>query len=206
MCKRPSIVYIHGFNSSPASFKAQQVRKAWQQLELPEEDLQVPALHHHPHRAIAQLQEIIESLGQPVLVGSSLGGYYATYLAQRYLLKALLINPAVRPHRLFDNFATEQVNLYTGEQWLLTESHLHGLAALEVPSPCDPQRFSVWLQTGDETLDYWLAEQYYCNCSVNVQQGGFHGFENFIEHLPALFSYAGVTPSVLQKLDLSAFE
>ena len=206
MRNSPSVVYIHGFNSSSASLKAQQLRHAWLQLGLPEEQLLIPELHHHPERAVAQLQAAIEQLEQPVLVGSSLGGYYATYLAQQHHLKALLINPAVRPHHLFDGFFTEQENLYSGERWQLTESHLHGLAALEVAPPEDAERFCIWLQSGDETLDYCLAEQYYHGCSVHVEQGGDHGFQRFAEHFPELFAFVGVDASILQKLDLSAFE
>lgn len=206
MRKSPSVVYIHGFNSSPASLKAQQLRRAWLQLGLPVEQLQIPELHHHPERAIAQLQELIRQLQQPVLIGSSLGGYYATYLAQQHHLKALLINPAVRPQHLFDGFLAEQENLYTGERWLLTDAHLQTLAALEVAPPNDAERFCVWLQTGDETLNYCLAEQYYEGCSVHIEQGGDHGFQRFAEHLPALFAFVGLSSSALQSLDFSAFE
>ena len=78
MCKSPSVVYIHGFNSSPASFKAQHVRKAWLQLGLPEENLAIPKLHHHPEQAIKQLQKTIAQLERPVLLAISLGGFYAT--------------------------------------------------------------------------------------------------------------------------------
>lgn len=206
MRKSPSVVYIHGFNSSPASLKAQQLRRAWLQLGLPVEQLQIPELHHHPERAIAQLQELIRQLQQPVLIGSSLGGYYATYLAQQHHLKALLINPAVRPQHLFDGFLAEQENLYTGERWLLTDAHLQTLAALEVAPPNDAERFCVWLQTGDETLNYCLAEQYYEGCSVHIEQGGDHGFQRFAEHLPALFAFVGLSSPALQSLDFSAFE
>lgn len=206
MRNSPSVVYIHGFNSSPTSFKAQLLRKAWSQLGLPEQQLLIPELHHHPERAIAQLQAAIQQLDQPLLVSSSLGGYYATYLAQALHLKALLVNPAVRPHHLFDQFSAEQENLYTGEHWRLSESHLHALAALEVAPPNDAQRFLVWLQTGDETLNYCLAEQYYQGCTVRIEQGGNHGFQHFSRHLPALFAFAGLDASVLQTLDLSAFE
>lgn len=206
MSNSPSVVYIHGFNSSPASLKAQQLRKAWLQLGFPETHLLIPQLHHQPQRAIEQLHGAIAALEQPVLIGSSLGGYYATYLAQQHHLKALLINPAVRPHHLFDGFFTEQENLYTGERWLLTQGHLEALAALEVAAPADPARFQIWLQTGDETLDYCLAEQYYAGCSLHIEQGGDHGFQGFSEHLPALFAFVGVDSSLLQTLDLSAFE
>ncbi|MCK9534538.1 MAG: esterase [Pseudomonas sp.] len=206
MRNSPSVVYIHGFNSSPASCKAQQLRRAWLQLGLSEEQLLIPELHHHPERAIAQLQNAIAQLDQPVLIGSSLGGFYATYLAEQHHLKALLINPAVGPQHLFDGFFAEQENLYSGECWQLTESHLQGLAELVVAPPNDAQRFCVWLQTGDETLDYCLAEQYYRGCSVLIEQGGDHGFQRFTEHLPALFAFIGVDSSVLQSLNLSALE
>ena len=78
--------------------------------------------------------------------------------------------------------------------------------ALPISPPRDAQRFCVWLQTGDETLDYCLAEQYYAGCSVHIEEGGDHGFQRFSEHLPALFAFVGLTPSALQSLDLSAFE
>lgn len=206
MPSSPAVVYIHGFNSSPASFKAQRLRRAWLQLGLPEEHLLIPKLHHHPKQALAQLQEAIAQLGQPVLIGSSLGGFYATYLAEQYHLKALLINPAVAPQHLFDGFSAEQENLYSGERWQLTDSHLQSLAALEVAAPADAQRFCVWLQSGDETLDYCLAEQYYHGCAVQIEQGGDHDFQRFTEHLPALFTFVGVAPSALQSLNLSALE
>ncbi len=82
-----SILYIHGFNSSPLSKKARQLEAVMQALGLAER-LRVPALHHHPRQAIAQLEAAIAELGTPLLVGSSLGGYYATYLAERHGLKA----------------------------------------------------------------------------------------------------------------------
>ena len=104
-----SILYIHGLNSSPASRKAQQLLAAMQRIGL-QAQLRMPALHHHPRQAIAQLDELIAELGQPVLVGSSLGGYYATHLAARHGLKALLINPAVLPHERFDGYLGEQTN------------------------------------------------------------------------------------------------
>ncbi len=87
-----SILYIHGFNSSPLSAKARQLQAVMQHLGLIDR-LRLPALHHHPRQAIEQLEGCIAELDAPLLVGSSLGGYYATYLAERHGLKALLINP-----------------------------------------------------------------------------------------------------------------
>ncbi len=70
-----------------------------------------------------------------------------------------------------------QQNLYTGEQWQLTKDHIQALAELEVPAPQDPQQFQVWLQTGDETLDYRRAEQFYRACALRIQAGGDHSFQ-----------------------------
>ena len=90
-----TILYLHGLNSSPTSLKASLLVRAIAQMGLADR-LRVPALHHHPRQAIAQLERLILELDRPLLVGSSLGGYYATHLAERHGLRALLINPAVR--------------------------------------------------------------------------------------------------------------
>ncbi|WP_440091606.1 YqiA/YcfP family alpha/beta fold hydrolase [Pseudomonas syringae] len=198
----PALLYIHGLNSSAQSKKACQLIALMKSLGLADR-LQVPELHHHPRQAMLQLESAIEALSRPLLVGSSLGGYYATHLAQRHGLKAVLINPAVNPHQLFDGFLGVQQNLYTGEQWQLTEDHIQALAELEVPAPQDPQQFQVWLQTGDETLDYRRAEQFYRACALRIQPGGDHSFQGFAERLPALLSFAGFAPDLLQGIDLS---
>ena len=75
-----TILYLHGLNSSPTSLKASLLVRAIAQMGLADR-LRVPALHHHPRQAIAQLERLILELDRPLLVGSSLGGYYATYLA-----------------------------------------------------------------------------------------------------------------------------
>ena len=198
-----SILYIHGFNSSPLSKKATQLIALMDALGLAGQ-LRVPALHHHPREAMAQLEAAIAELGRPLLVGSSLGGYYATHLAERHGLKALLVNPAVSPHRMFDGHLGTQKNLYTDETWELTHDHVTALAELEVPAPQDPQRYQVWLQTGDETLDYRSAQRYYRACALRIQAGGDHSFQGFAGQLPALLSFAGIGADVYQAIDFTA--
>ena len=198
-----SILYIHGFNSAPTSKKACQLVAVMERMGLSEQ-LRVPALHHHPREAIGQLEQAIAELGQPLLVGSSLGGYYATHLAERHGLKALLVNPAVSPHRMFDGYLGTQKNLYTDETWELTHDHVAALAELEVPAPQDAQRFQVWLQTGDETLDYRLAQQYYRACALRIQAGGDHGYQGFAQQLPALLCFAGIGADQFQSFDFSS--
>lgn len=199
-----SILYIHGLNSAPSSMKASQLQAVMAQIGLSGQ-LRVPALHHHPRQAVAQLEADLAELGRPLLVGSSLGGYYATHLAERHGLKALLINPAVNPHQLFDGYLGTQTNHYTGETWELTHDHVTALAELEVPAPVDAARYQVWLQTGDETLDYRRAERFYRACALRIEAGGDHSFQGFALHLPALLAYAGIDPQTYQSLDFSVF-
>ena len=198
----PSLLYLHGFNSSPASKKARQLVRACERLGIAEQ-LRVPALHHHPRLAIAQCEQAIAELGAPLLIGSSLGGYYATHLAERHGLKALLINPAVLPHTRFDGYLGAQQNLYSGETWQLTHEHIQALAELEVAPPQDPQRFQVWLQTGDETLDYRQAQAWYRACALRIQPGGDHSYQGFSQQLPALFAFAGFDSSLWRDHDFS---
>jgi uncharacterized protein len=197
-----SILYIHGMNSSPASLKARVLCAAMQRLGLAAQ-LQVPALAHEPQVAIQQLEAAVAQLGRPLLVGSSLGGYYATHLAEQYGLKALLINPAVRPQLLYEAHLGAQQNYYSGEIWQLTMAHVAALARLEVPPPQDPARYQVWLQTADETLDYRAAEHYYRACSLRIQAGGEHGFRGFTACLPALLAFAGIAPALWRDADFS---
>lgn len=198
----PTLLYIHGLNSSPLSQKASQLSNVFQQLGWSEQ-LRVPALHHHPRQAIAQLEEAIAELGRPVLVGSSLGGYYATHLAERHGLQALLINPAVNPHRLFAGHLGTQQNHYSGETWELTLDHVAALGELEVPAPADSARYQVWLQTADETLDYRHAQSFYRGCALRIQAGGDHGFQGFAARLPALLAFAGFASSQWRDFDFS---
>lgn len=198
----PTFLYLHGFNSSPASQKASQLVRACQRLGIAER-LRVPALHHHPRQAIAQCERAIAELGAPLLIGSSLGGYYATYLAERHGLKAVLVNPAVQPHLRFDGHLGPQRNLYSGETWQLTLEHIQALAALEAAPPRDPHRIQVWLQTADETLDYRQAEAWYRACALHIQPGGDHGYQGFAARLPALFAFAGLAPERWRDHDFS---
>ena len=198
----PSILYIHGLNSSPTSTKASQLLRVAEHCGIARQ-LRVPALHHHPRQAMAQLQAAVAELGRPLLVGSSLGGFYATYLAEQHGLDALLINPAVRPHRLFGGKEELQTNYYTGETWLLTHDHVAALAELEMPEPRDAKRYRVWLQTADETLDYRQAEVFYAGCRLDIQEGGDHSYQGFARRIPEILTLAGFDPALWADFDFS---
>ena len=184
-----SLVYIHGFNSSPDSDKARQTR-AWLAENRPDVDFICPFLSPFPDVAMAQLEAAIADLfGTLYFVGSSMGGFYATYLAAKYQSRAVLINPAVRPWLGRDYLLGDQANYHTGEVHCIEQAHLDQLQGFEVEPIIQAKDFLVLLQTGDEVLDYRLAEKKYANCQLVVEPGGDHGFVGFEKHLPAIIEF-----------------
>ncbi len=184
------IVYLHGFNSSPLSSKACQLRDYLSELGR-EDEYYGPALSNSPREAMAQVESmLLDSPAVPItLVGSSLGGFYVTYLAEKYDWKAVLVNPAVHVHALLRPALGPQTNWYTGEQWVLTEDHLAELAALDVAQITRPERYLLLLQTGDEVLDYRDAVSYYAGARHIIEVGGDHGFVDFSRHLSTILDF-----------------
>lgn len=183
------IVYLHGFNSSPASGKAKQLGEYMAGLGRMA-DYYCPALANSPREAIAQVEAALARAAGPVtLIGSSLGGFYATYLAEKHGWKAVLVNPAVHAHRLLRSALGPQTNWHTGEKWELTEGHLAELAALDVPAITLPERYLLLAQTGDEVLDYRDAVAYYAGATQIVEDGGDHGFAGFERHFQTLLDF-----------------
>src|SRR5687768_2381785 len=119
------LLYIHGFNSSALSHKAGLMKRRMAELGRSDE-FQCPELPHRPAQAIALLEGRLEKIDpdRVALMGSSLGGYYATWLAERYGVRAVLVNPAVRPYELLAQALGRQKNLYTGAEYELTQAHL----------------------------------------------------------------------------------
>lgn len=188
----PLIIYIHGFNSSPASEKAQDFARFCSTS--PDYTLAVPALSHDPERAIAQLETLIDDAGGNihVLVGSSLGGYYATWLAEKYGCRAALVNPAVSPAKtLGEEFLGLQKNLYTGEEYEFTREYALYLDTLDVNPLQRAENYLLLAQTGDSVLDYRQAVTRYAGSLQVVQQGGSHRFDGFAGVVPAILEFAG---------------
>lgn len=182
------ILYLHGFNSSPTSLKARRLADALAIRGLGDR-IFCPALSHVPDEAIAQAEAIIESQpGSLTLVGSSLGGFYATFLAERHGLRAALINPLVALPLLSDSFIGEHLNLYTGERFNFTAEHVEQLWALET-ARVTPESYLLLVETGDEVLDYRQAVARYAGCRQRVFEGGDHSFTHFAEWLPELLEY-----------------
>lgn len=181
------LIYIHGFNSAPASAKAQLLKARLEMLGRGPEFL-APALPHSPAQAAALLDALATRHPGAALVGSSLGGYYATYLAEKHDLRAVLLNPAVRPYDLLAGYLGPQQNLYTGERYEVTMQHIGELRALEVDR-VTPARYLLIVTTGDEVLDYSAAVARYRGCRQTVIEGGDHGLSDFENYIDAVLAF-----------------
>ncbi|MEO8410661.1 MAG: YqiA/YcfP family alpha/beta fold hydrolase, partial [Propionivibrio sp.] len=171
----PGILYLHGFCSSPQSQKARLLAAAMQERGL-QERFFCPALSHTPRAAIAQAEAILAAEGPELtLVGSSLGGYYATWLAEKHDRRAVLINPAVVAPVSLDLFVGTQTNLYTGETFEFTVEDVKQLRMFEA-TRITPERYLLLVETGDELLDYRAAVARYAGCRQMVFAGGDHSF------------------------------
>ena len=192
---KKNILHIHGFNSSPLSLKAEQSRK-YLAKNFPNVGFYCPQLATTPAKAITQLEQLIEKQGsntQWYLIGSSLGGYFASYLSTKYNCSAVLVNPAITPYELLHDYIGEQVNPYTEEVYQVTEDHIQQLKALEQTAPeidgKEKNNYLVMVQTGDEVLNYQQAVEKYQHCRLIIQEGGDHSFINFDNCLPIISNF-----------------
>lgn len=127
----------------------------------------------------------------PVLIGSSLGGYYATWLAETFGLRAAVVNPSVRPYELLMRYLGDNANLHTDEHYELGAEHVDQLRDLEVEIR-RPEALMYLVQTGDETLDYREAVEKYTGCTGIIEAGGSHGFDDFENRIPAILEFLGL--------------
>ena len=186
----PRLLYLHGFCSSPASWKARLLHEHLAAIGQAEAFV-CPFLPPVPRRAIAEAEALLAEDVPTTLVGSSLGAYYATWLAEKYALRAVLINPAVSAPVLLGGLVGRHVNFHTGEPFEFTREHAEQLAAFAVPR-VSPARYLLLVETGDEVLDYRQAVERYAGCRQVVVDGGEHGLRSFPEHLPQLFEFCGL--------------
>lgn len=191
------LIYIHGFNSSPESYKASLLRSYADKISMPD-ILEVPALSFDPVVAMDQLLKIVnaykthQGLRPLCFIGSSLGGYYATWLAEKFDSRVVLVNPVVDPFELFDDYLGYNKNIYTGEEYLLTMDHINQLKKYNVEVITNPDRYLLMLQTGDDVLDYNLALEKYAAVPSIVEEGGGHEFSEFDRHLETVLAFCGI--------------
>jgi predicted esterase YcpF (UPF0227 family) len=185
------ILYLHGFTSGPQSHKAQALGARMRERGLGDKFV-CPQLPAEPRAAIALAESLIAQHGVTTVVGSSLGGYYSTYLAEKFDLRAVLVNPAVVAHLSLQKYIGPQRWLYTGEAFEFTHEHIEQLRAIEVPVLSKPQRFWLLAEEGDETLDYRDAVRRYACARQTVLPGGDHSFTRWGDYLDPIIAYAGL--------------
>ena len=188
-------LYLHGFKSGPASTKAQQM-KAFFEAHGAAEQILIPQLPHEPAAAIALAQSMYKELidlhgAKSVMVlGSSLGGYYATYLVQHFGGRGVLVNPAVRPYELLTDYLGENTNFYSNETFVVTEDYLQQLKGIEVEVISHPERLLLLTQTHDETLDYIQGTEKYLKSPSIIEYGGDHSYQKFEQRIPTILHFA----------------
>jgi len=179
-----TLLYIHGFLSSPQSEKAVQV-KNWLSDHRPHIKFICPFLTPYPGDTRETLEGLVEnammtSTATVYLMGSSLGGFWATWLVEKYNLKAVLINPAVTLSLFNEGYInTPLKNYHTDDIYELTESDIDEFHRVNVESISRTQNYFVMLQTGDDVLDYRLAVNKYAGCKQLIEEGGHHSFTKF---------------------------
>ena len=193
-----TLIYLHGFRSSPQSIKARCFARAVAAVPAARRPrLIVPALPAEPAAAIADVAAWIEretdggSAGALTLIGSSLGGYYATHLAERFGARAVLINPTIRPYDDLRPWRGTQSNLHTGEAFEVTDAHFEELRALKVARITRPERYLLLVRSGDEVLAWREAIAFYAGAWQFVLGGGDHGWTEFDAEIPAVLRFAG---------------
>lgn len=185
------LIYVHGFLSAPGSHKAT-LTQHWLKEHRPDVRYHCPYLSPYPLETEQQLTELMNDLqGESVgLIGSSLGGFWSTWLVERFGMKAVLINPSVRPFQLIDSVKDETLhNYYTDDSYVMRSEHGEQLRERYQTQLANPERYWVLVQTGDETLDYRQAVDRYSDCRVTVEEGGDHGFQNYDRHLPDILNF-----------------
>lgn len=185
------IAYVHGFLSGPNAVKATILRD-----HLKERDgftFEAPDFPDTPQEAIDSLDAWMSTkdLAGTLLVGSSMGGFLSTVLQVRYGVRIALVNPCTHPQEYFSSLIGPQHNDSTGRDFVLEPHMITTLERLDREAAgYDPSKTMVFLQRGDEVLDYRKSLRFYEACRPQVSDGGYHAFENFAQVIPAILNFA----------------
>lgn len=179
-----NILYLHGFRSSPQSMKARLMATLFARTE---HRFICPLLPASPASAMDLAREFIEDRGDAArdwaVIGSSLGGYYATYLAERYGCRAALLNPAVRPDLDLGAHVGLLTAFHSDEPFEFKQEYLDELAALRVERITQPERYFLLAATGDEVLDWRHMRDHYLGAKQRIIDGSDHSIGEFADYV-----------------------
>jgi len=179
------LLYLHGFRSSPQSMKAQKMA-ARVAAQHPAVTWWCPQLPPSPRAAMAMVMQGIAGWPRDAMavVGSSLGGFYATWVAEQTGCKAVLLNPAVDPARDLHKYIGEQTNWHQPqERFFFREAFVDELRALECPALTDPERYFAVIAKGDEVLDWHEMSARYAGAHIKLLEGSDHALSDFDAHI-----------------------
>ncbi|WP_260070834.1 YqiA/YcfP family alpha/beta fold hydrolase [Pseudoduganella flava] len=191
------ILYLHGFRSSPLSMKGRLLGERMAQLGRAAEYL-APQLPASPRLAIEQAQALVadvpasEIANELAIVGSSLGGYYATWLAERLGCRAVLLNPAVTPLVDLEKYVGMTTMYHSGEPFEFKRDYIDELQDLAVPAISRPDRYFLVAATGDEVLDWRDMVAHYPGARHRVINGSDHGISEFAQYVDEVLAFCGV--------------
>ena len=187
------ILYLHGFRSSPKSMKARVISERMAELGLSDQ-LVCPQLPASPKLAMELARSLIEGVPAQELsiVGSSLGGYYATWLAERIGCRAVLLNPAIVPLRDLDKHVGVTTQFHSDEPFEFKRDYIDELRALAVDPITRPERYFLIAATGDEVLDYRDMVKHYAGARQHLIDGSDHAISEFPDYLDAVLAFCGI--------------
>ena len=189
------LLYLHGFRSSPRSSKAQKMALVVQR-DYPGVTWWCPQLPPSPQRAMAQVMDGVSAwcgsagFQRMAVVGSSLGGFYATWLAEKMACKAVLLNPVVRPARDLARHIGAQNSWHDPDETFFFQAEfIDELRALEAGPLSQPRNYLAVIAKGDEVLDWHEMTARYGGARIRLLDGGDHALSDFDEHLPDILDF-----------------
>jgi uncharacterized protein len=184
------ILYLHGFRSSPRSFKARVVAAAMKERGLAAE-LLCPQLPASPKEAMALATTLLApyKAHQVAIVGSSLGGYYATWLAEQIGCRAVLLNPAIVPLQDLDQHVGVTTEYHSDKPFEFKREYIDELRALAVDQITRPERYFLIAATGDEVLDYRDMVRHYGGAEQRVIDGSDHAISEFPQYVNEVLAF-----------------
>lgn len=187
------ILYLHGFRSSPLSMKSRLLAAQMQALGREAEWL-CPQLPASPKLAIALALSLVKDMapGELTIIGSSLGGYYATWLAEQLGCRAVLLNPAIVPLIDLEQHVGVTTEFHSDQPFEFKREYIDELRAFAVAKITEPQRYFLIAATGDEVLDYRDMLAHYQGAQQCVIDGSDHGISEFADYLAPVLAFCGI--------------
>jgi predicted esterase YcpF (UPF0227 family) len=187
------ILYLHGFRSSPLSMKGRLLGERMAQLGRAG-DYVAPQLPPSPKQAMEQAMALVAGVPaeELAIIGSSLGGYYATWMAERLGCRAALLNPAVTPLTSLEQYVGMTTMFHSGEPFEFRREYIAELKELAVPAITRPERYYLMAATGDEVLDWRGMVAHYPGARQHVIDGSDHGIAEFAHYVDEVLAFCGI--------------